>query len=59
MPGWPSERTFVQSGESKTLDTDGLRAALAEADESGVDLANHLNVVLAPWPGWSFPPKPA
>jgi len=59
MPGWPAERTFVQSGESKALDADDLRAALSEASELGVDPAEHLTSVLAPWPGWAAPPDPA
>lgn len=59
MPGWPSERTFVQSGESKALDAAGLRAAVVEANELGLDPAEHLTAVLGPWPGWTPPPEPA
>ncbi|MGE3836098.1 MAG: hypothetical protein AB7H43_15140 [Acidimicrobiia bacterium] len=55
MPGWPTERTFVQSGESKALDAAGLRAALDEADQLGLDPAEHLTGTLTPWSGWTAP----
>lgn len=55
MPGWPAERTFVQSGESKALDADGLRAALDEAGVLGIDTSDHLDTMLQPWPGWTAP----
>lgn len=57
MPGWPAERTLVQSGESKALDASGLHAAIAEANELGLDPAEHLASLLAPWPGWASPPE--
>lgn len=58
MPGWPNERTFVQSGESKALDACGLRAALTEAHEHGLDPAEHVTAMLAAWPGWNTPDPP-
>lgn len=59
MPGWPSERAFVLSGESKALDAAGLQAALAEASQHGVDPAEHLTTLFDPWPGWASPPAPS
>lgn len=58
MPGWPAERTFVQSGEATALDADGVRAALAEARELDVDPLEHLTAWIAPWPGWAAPADP-
>lgn len=55
MPDWPAQRTLVQAGDSKALDADNLREALAEARESGVDPGTYLATIVAPWPGWSGP----
>lgn len=52
MPGWPAERQLTQAGEVTALDACALRAAITEARDAGVDLAQHLTALLAPWPGW-------